>query len=183
MNVNLDPLTTVVRLALINYRPGPVKIGITTSGIVLFTDTWLDRSRRTLQYWLGNGCSREFLYTLRPSLEQAVLLYRDQYPALFQWAHSGLSKLKTTYNCSNVSETITLAMRALHDPSQQLQSHALAIPTLLSNRTTHSSSIYTDEEIQSIMAWLRLLETNPSKTYIADAIDVFLNGKAQEVRL
>lgn len=178
--MNLDPLTTIVRLALINYRPGPVKIGITANGIVLFNDTWLDRSRRTLQYWLGNGCSREFLYTLRPPLELAVILYRDQYPELFQWAHSGLAKLKQTYNCSNVSETITLAMRTLYDPaSTALQQLQQVVTQQRPVHPVHAASKHSDEEIRALMAWLRLLEAAPSKLYIADAIEVFLDGQQQ----
>lgn len=168
MDAKLDPLTTVIRLALIAYRGDHVKVGITQTGIVLFTDTWLDRSRRTLYHWLGNGCSREFLFALRPPLEQAVAWYRHQYPVLFDWAYAGLAKLRTTYTCSNVAETITLAMRTLQDP---------AVTTL-----NTLPPAWSDVEIKALISWLTLLHQNPAKLYIADGIELFLEGKAPELK-
>lgn len=174
MDVNLDPLTTVVRLALINYKSGNVKIGITTNGIVIFNDSWMDRSRRTLQYWLGNGCSREFLFALRPPLEQAVIMYRDRFPLLFELAYRGLERLKTTYSCSNVSETITLAMRTLQDPINQIVQDC--------KQDSEQKTLWTDYDIEAVLVWLRLLNENQSKSYIADCIDLFLDGKSLELK-
>lgn len=169
MDIKLDPLTTVVRLALLAYRGDHVKVGITQTGIVLFTDTWLDRGRRTLHHWLGNtGCSREFLYALRPPLEQAVVWYRAQYPVLFEWAYAGLAKLRATYTCSNVAETLTLAMRTLQDP-------------VLPNLTTLPPA-WSEAEIKALIAWLQLLHQNPTRVYIADCVEMFLDGKAPELK-
>lgn len=168
MDAKLDPLTTVIRLALIAYRGDNVKVGITPGGIVLFSDTWMDRSRRTLHYWLGSGCSREFLYALRGPLEQAVIWYRQQYPVLFDWAHAGLAKLRGTYSCSNVAETITLAMRTLKDP---------VVPNL-----TALPPAWSEAEIQAMIAWLTLLHQHPTKVYLADCIEMFLDGKAPELK-
>lgn len=171
MEVNLDPLITVVRLALINYKSGNVKIGISTSGVVLFTDSWMDRSRRTLHYWLGNGCSREFLFALRPPLEQAVVLYRDRFPFLFELAFRGLERLKDTYSCSNVSDTILLAMRTLQDPI-----------SINKSKVTPELPAWTDYEIEAVLVWLRLLNENQSKMYISDSIELFLDGKNRELQ-
>jgi hypothetical protein len=179
MDVKLDPLTTVVRLALINYRTSGVKVGITTSGIVLFNDTWLDRGRRTLHHWLGNGCSRDFLFALRPPLEKAVLWYRDQYPELFEWAHAGLGRLKATYSCSNVAETLTLAMRTLKDPVSAFVDNT-GTKTIATTKAVTPG--WLDSEIQALMALLHLLHLHPMKGYIADCIEVFLDGKAPELK-
>ena len=156
----LDPFTTVVRLALINYKTGAVKLGIMPTGLTLFDDTWLDRGRRTLQHWLGNGCSREFLFTLRPALEQAVAMYRAEYPMLFEWAYSGLERVKTTYACSNVAETIALAMRTLRDPAQP----QAVQPT------------WNSADINAVMILLQLLQADPAKKHLMECIDVLLNG-------
>jgi hypothetical protein len=169
MDVKLDPLTTVVRLAFINYKKGPIKLGILPSGLALFDDSWLDRGRRTLQHWLGNGCSREFLFTLRPALEQAVVLFHSRYAYLLDWAYLGLTQMQNIYAYSNVAETITLAMRTLKDPPRT---------DLVDVR-----SPWSDAELDAVVVLMKLLQQNPRHVYIMDSIDVLLNGKAAEFML
>jgi hypothetical protein len=166
MDVKLDPLTTIVRLAFINYKKGPIKLGILPSGLALFDDSWVDRSRRTLQHWLGHGCSREFLFTLRPALEQAVYLFHTRYQYLLDWAHLGLTQMQAIYACSNVAETITLAMRTLKDPPRADLGDV--------------RSIWSDAELEAVVMLMKLLQSNPRQTYLMDSIDVILNGKAAE---
>jgi hypothetical protein len=167
MDVKLDPLTTVVRLAFINYKRGPIKLGILPSGLALFDDSWLDRGRRTLHHWLGNGCSREFLFTLRPALEHAVVFFHTRYAYLLDWAYLGLAQMQNTYACSNVAETITLAMRTLKDPPRA--------------DSAETRSPWSDAELDAVVVLMKLLQQNPSHTYIMDSIDVLLNGKAAEL--
>ncbi len=115
----LDPFSTLVRLALLNFMNDGVKIGIGNNSIHFFEDTWLDWARRTMLSLSTSGYSRETLHKLRVPMQRALFWYGEACPDLFELAVNGLAKLKTNYRdttcstCGNVLETINFTMQII----------------------------------------------------------------------
>jgi hypothetical protein len=119
----LDPFSTLVRLALLNFMNDGVKIGIGNNSIHYFEDTWMDWARRTVLSISSSGYSRETMYKLRIPMQRAVMWFGDACPELFALAIDGLIKLKTNYRdtacstCGNVIETINFTIQNIKTKS------------------------------------------------------------------
>jgi hypothetical protein len=102
-NTRLDPLSTLIKLAILPYKPNGTKLSIANNYIYYSENTILQFAIRT--YF---GDSYNDLRDLRKSLHKAVAWYYDEpkMKYLFENAIIGLDKLKNTYGDTGKADAV-----------------------------------------------------------------------------
>ena len=108
----LDPLTCLVRLAILDFKPLGTKISLNNNKIKYNEPNILQGAIR----WT-NGDAREDLHNLFNPLKKAVLWYdttNQEIKNIFNYAIKGLQKLQSSYNNNSViSHSIQLYIEYL----------------------------------------------------------------------
>tara|TARA_Y100000389_G_C17355460_1_gene460828 strand:+ start:331 stop:1032 length:702 start_codon:yes stop_codon:yes gene_type:complete len=144
-NQVLEPFSTLLKLAIISYKPDGVKIAISNNKLYI-QETGL--SQPILRYAYGNN--REEIHHLLKPLMRCIDLYpldeNDELNLIYKQAIEGLKKLKISYNneLSTVCFTIDLYIQILqqtlseksvyvhsYDNSQSLSGLSLSTNTRL----------------------------------------------------
>lgn len=172
----LDPLSTVVRLALLGHMSPGVKIGIVHNTIVFHELNLWDRLWRTGASFVHPGCSKHSLFHLRIPVERAVAWYYHKCPEIFKMALEGLHALAKSYDSDpsdgNVTATIGLISKILEAPDRVVPESLEGKPALVALRNA-----WVDEEINALNACLALLRAQPKKQSIVAAVAVLVQGK------
>ena len=96
----LDPLTCLVRLSILDFKPIGTKISLNNNKIKYNEPNVLQGAMR----W-SNGDTREDLHNLFNPLKKAVLWYdtkNQEIKNIFNYAIKGLEKLQSSYNNNSV---------------------------------------------------------------------------------
>ena len=96
----LDPLTCIIKLCILDFKPSGTKISLNNSKIKFNEPTILQGAMR----WT-NGDNREDLHNLFNPLKKAVVWYKIdnlEIKNLFLYSIKGLEKLKLSYNKNSV---------------------------------------------------------------------------------
>jgi hypothetical protein len=102
-NSRLDPLTTLIKLAILPYKPEGTKLSIDSNYINYSENTILQFAIRT---YLGD--SYNDLRDLNKTLHKAVAWFYDDHKLkyLFEYAIQGLEKLKSTYGNTGKADAV-----------------------------------------------------------------------------
>jgi hypothetical protein len=102
-NSRLDPMTTLIKLAILPYKPEGTKLSIDSNYITFSENTILQFAIRT---YLGD--SYNDLRDLNKTLHKAVAWFYDEpkLKYLFEYAIHGLEKLKSTYGNTGKADAV-----------------------------------------------------------------------------
>lgn len=165
----LDPFSTLVRIALLSYLPEGTKIGILNNSILYTPPTLIGKLLRTGMHYIGPGCSRDMMHTLRHPIEHAVCWYPEA-KELFEKAKDGLRMLRDTYSDSgNVKDALSLTIAVFDHPKTHIPETS---ETLIELRKSWSKN-----EISIIVFMFRQLAEKPNHEYLIDCIVRFVEGK------
>jgi len=179
----LDPLSTVIRLALLSgFKPG-VKIGIVNNTIVIHRPTLIDRMLRTGASFFTQGCTKHALFHLRLPLERAVAWYHHEVPLLFDMALEGLRVLAESYASDpadgNVTSTIQLVIKILEECDAVAPEPIDDKPALQRLRDAWST-----HEIAALRLLVPLLldgDTSMPRESVINSVEELLRGKEAEL--
>jgi hypothetical protein len=149
-NLILEPLSTVLKVSLLKYKPTGTKISISDNAISY-------NSPSTMQGFLRNwrGDNREDLHNICNPLTQALRWYPKEEPLyafLYELCVQGLRKLKEVYeDNSTIHHTIQHYIGLIEDDSETDDSKNPIIEEL--------HDIWTESEIKVVYDLLRLCET------------------------
>lgn len=162
-NQVLEPFSTLLKLAIISYKPDGVKIAISNNKLYI-QETGI--SQPIIRYAYGNN--REELHYLLKPLMRCIDLYplesNDELQQIYSQAIDGLKKLKISYNnkLSTVCFTIDLYIQILqqtldkkkvnvhsYDNSQSLSGLSLSTNTRL-NLEKLFEGIWTENDISLV---------------------------------
>jgi hypothetical protein len=177
----LDPLSTVIRLALLPYMPPGVKLGICGNRIVFFYPTVIDWIRRTVTSLSNSGCTKHCLHCLRSPILRAMAWYGDGIRPIVQMARAGLQRLCDNYATDgNVVQTLQSFMWLIDHPEQTQAEDISDKPALEALRDS-----WTAQEITTVNNLLTLVQLPPAdlasktsnKTHLIACVEDFLCGK------
>lgn len=174
----LDPFSSVARIALLPYMPPGVKIGIVDNAIRFFHPTLCDTVRRTIASLLTAGCSKHALFNLEVPFRRAAAWYAEQAPDVLAMARDGLDVLSTNYVDGNVAATIRAVRRWLDDldDGDDGDTDFAAKPAM-----RRLMEAWSPEELRMINGQAKLLRENPDREYLVKCIDDFIVGKEPEI--
>lgn len=174
-NLILEPLSTVLKLALLKYKDKGTKISISDNSITY-------NSPSTMQGFLRNwrGDNREDLHNICSPLMQALRWYpKDEplYAFMYDLCIQGLQTLKEVYEeNSTIHHTIQHYIGLLNDDSETDESKNPIIEEL--------HDIWSESEIKVAYDLLRLCEILPENTereiYMKSLMDI-VESKEQKV--
>jgi hypothetical protein len=191
----LDPLTTMIKLAILGYKPVGTKLAIYNNKIY-FQEPSL--SQGFLRWAYGN--KRYELHHLLNPIVKAVKRYEITNPsirAIFQLAVVGLERLKTSYhnNSSLVIHSLNLYTNIINsvlnndkDDILRFKNNSLLHNVQDDDETHNNSSIFAnlwvDEEINLVAKMIQQIETvkKDAKTYL-DAVNTILLMKEERASI
>jgi hypothetical protein len=131
----LDPLSCMIRLALLKYKPTGTKISICNNRIFFQAPTVFQGSLR----W-KNGDTRLDIHTLLTIIQKAIVwhdLKNEKIKYIYQSSKDGLIKLLECYNeSSNTSHTLTYYIDII--------TKAITDDKPLEKKTTNDNDIYNE---------------------------------------
>jgi len=147
-NIIIDPMTSLIKLSLLNYYPKGTKIGICNDKIYFHEPSYFQGA---LRYLRGDG--REDLHNLYNPIKKAIEWYWNETDReinyLFNQSILGLKKLKTAYN---VNSTIQYTL--------DYYIHSIQIKTFLYDNTNEIILTTRKSEKNKIHEYLKELWSN-----------------------
>ena len=181
----LDPLTTMIKLALLGYKPIGTKLAIDNNRIyfqepTLFQGVWR---------WVYGNKRYELHHLLNPIIK-AVKRYDIQNASIkliFQQAVIGLDRLKSSYNndSSLVNHSLDLYMSIINNtliPEKGKQTnnifHSVQEEDDSMKHVSMFQNLWADDELNLVAKMLQQIESakKDSKTYL-DAVNTILSMK------
>jgi len=184
----LDPLTTMVKLAILGYKPVGTKLAIDNNKIYFQEPSM---TQGLLRWTYGN--KRYELHHLLNSIVKAVKRYditNNSIKIIFQLAVKGLNQLKTSYNnnSSLVIHSLDLYISIINsvliiDNEDNRLNNNMILTTINEEEDKNInpsifSNLWLDEEINLVSKMLQQIETSKkdTKTYV-DAVNTILTMK------
>lgn len=205
----LDPMSCIVRLALLNFKDKGTKISITNNRIYYQLPNVFQGTVR----WT-NGDNRNDLHNLCNPIEKAIEWYRpdknESIRVIFEYAIRGLKKLKKAYTmgdkkigdssliCHSLNHYIFLLQSAVSENESErldkLKSDNNQLRTIWESNSEVRSELRDDfssrskfREIWIVQELLSLINSKKrngkSYTYLMDAIEQILQDKDEQVLL
>jgi hypothetical protein len=157
----LDPLNTVIKLALLGFKAPNTKLSITNHNVFLHEPSYFQGAIR-----IYNGDNKEDLHYLLNPLYLATIKYlNDSNLLLFTLAINGLNLLKETYNCSETTKhTIDLYIYMLDNSINKKNVEFSFIKISSEDIDLYSKFYYNwrDEEINVIITLFNLIKKSPT---------------------
>lgn len=174
-NLILEPLSTVLKLSLIKYKPKGTKISISENAITYNSPSTM---QGVLRNWRGDN--REDLHNICNPLTQALRWYPKEEPLyafMYELCVQGLRALKEVYEeNSTIHHTLQHYIGLIHEDSEMDDSKNPIIEEL--------REIWTESEIKVVYDLLRLCESLPDDTerciYLKSLTDI-IESKEQKV--
>lgn len=165
----LDPLTCLVRLSILDFKPIGTKISLNNNKIKYNEPNVLQGAMR----WT-NGDTREDLHNLFNPLKKAVLWYdtkNEEIKNIFNYSIKGLEKLQSSYNNNSViSHSIQLYINYLkknisHKNNEKNQSNSIKFNETEEENTISKQlrELWNEREISILNNILLELEDNRKK--------------------
>jgi len=180
----LDPLTTLIKIALLNFKDKGTKLSINANKISFHSPTVLQGSIR----W-HNGDNRLDLHNLCNPIERVVEWYDCKDPHIgniFQLACNGLKKLRDSYNgiensnivCDALSHYISILQDNLE---KDIKPEQINVVTQSENNINKSlRNMWELDEISIISSLLLLAKSRrhcQDISYIVNSIECLVNEK------
>ena len=176
----IEPLTCMVRLAILSFKPKGTKICIYENSIYIQEPGYFQGTIR----WLS-GDNRNDLHYLFAPISKALLKWKpsenENIKNIYKLAVRGLTKLKSGYNCNNcsslTSHSIDLYISMINDsiagknPVETLEDD---------NNYTFFSNLWTVEQIELVNNLFTEADSNKtdSESYL-DAIENIVSIKVR----
>ena len=176
----IEPLTCMVRLAILSFKPKGTKICIYENSIYIQEPGYFQGTIR----WLS-GDNRNDLHYLFAPISKALLKWKpsenENIKNIYKLAVRGLTKLKSGYNCNNcsslTSHSIDLYISMINDsiagknPVETLEDD---------NNYTFFSNLWTAEQIELVNNLFTEADSNKtdSESYL-DAIENIVSIKVR----
>lgn len=191
----LDPLTTMVKLAILGYKPEGTKLAIDNNKIYFQEPSY---TQGLLRWAYGN--KRYELHHLLNPIVKAVKrcdLTNPSIRSIFSLSILGLEKLKTSYNnnSSVVTHSLELYISIINnvlnndkDENRIIKTnsiiHTVQDDDEISNNISIFTNLWLDEEINLVAKMLHQIETSKkdAKTYL-DAINTILLMKEDKANI
>ena len=171
----LDPLSVIIKLNILNYKPVGTKISIQNNKICLQDNTYVQGTIRSIY-----GDKKNDLNMLYGPIIYACVFYlspsnRDKYLKLFQSASSGLAKLKETYTGKdiiyNIEQIINIVDTFINkedsDPAIFVSNYNSPVYKMKNDIYKHISSVWNDKRINLILTLIEEIETSPEASTIS----------------
>lgn len=184
----LEPLTTIIRLAILTFIDEGTKISISNNSINYQTPTIIQGTLR----W-ANGDKRSDLHNLYNPIQKVIDWYSNDkdIKLILNYTILGLNKLKNAYN-----DNSNLVRHSLEYYIYILESFINNVPIVkenfhkhieINNETINSlKTIWNESEIKCISLLLSLSETkmknNEEYLYLIKSVESILFGKDEIVR-
>lgn len=188
----LEPLTTIVTLAIISFKDIGTKIAVSSNKIFIQPPNVI---QGPIRWTYGNN--REEIHFLLKPIFRAIKIYKpnenEDILSIFEYAIKGLKLLKNSYNnssstlCHAIDLYINIIETSLKNPEINIDKYS-GIEYLKNNLNLSQNSkvnldklfigIWKDDEIKLISNMLKLSDVNnsESKSYIS-AIESILSTK------
>lgn len=176
----LEPLTCIVRLALLNFASIGTKVAISNNRLYNQKPTPF---QGTIRWTYGN--KRNELHNLYKPVVVCATNYNniesDHINTIFNFAIRGLNKLKNTYSSTNqdiVCHSINLYKEILKKKDQKLDTFDINIDDITLKLYEKFRLLWNDEQIQIIANLLEQADKNKSsQNSFLNAIDSILQTK------
>lgn len=176
----LDPLTTMIKLAILGYKPYGTKLAIDKNRIYFQEPTILQGFWR----WAYGNKRYELHHLLNPIMK-AVKRYDKTKPnikLIFDQSIYGLQTLKSSYNDSSsvVTHSLDLYISIINNTSHLHASELNDIET----ETQYSifRELWTEDEIQLVSSMIEQIKTSssgPNATTYLEAVNTILSMKEE----
>lgn len=176
----LDPLTTMIKLAILGYKPYGTKLAIDKNRIYFQEPTILQGFWR----WAYGNKRYELHHLLNPIMK-AVKRYdktKSNIKLIFDQSIYGLQTLKSSYNDSSsvVTHSLDLYISIINNTAH-LQSTEL---TDIETETQYSifRELWTDDEIQLVSSMIEQIKNSnnqPNITTYLEAVNTILSMKEE----
>lgn len=197
----LDPLTTVIKIALLYFYDAGTKLTIYNNVITLQEPDIFQGAIRTVRKNYGN--SRNTLYNIKEPIINCMTWFPySRYPELkniYEYAIRGLEKLKSNYDgmiCDSIDNYIERIKQNLKNMEEKLNSSRLEETVVLQDRLQADiKKIWNMDEIKLIDNFFTILEKryeikdidnienkdNKGVKNIINSISVFLKEKDEKI--
>jgi hypothetical protein len=189
-NVNkndlIDPLSAIIRIGMLSYKPAGTKISIQNNKICLQNGSFLQGTFRSLY-----GDKKTDINILYGPIISACISYlnnmekRNDYLNLFKLASNGLTKLKETYlgtdiiyNIDQIKNIVELFINNENvNPSNIIANYQTQSYKLKTDIYKHISSIWDDKRFNIITILINeLSESNDNtKNELLESLNSFLD--------
>lgn len=190
----LDPLTTIIKIALLSFYEKGSKLSIINNKICIQEPTFYQGTVR----W-RYGDSRSKLYNLREPIEYCMLWFPySRYKELkdiYLLAIDGLKKLKVTYKDNDDDDNVDLIDHLIdyyikiinenfRNMEKKVEEGLLEQSVILNDRLQGQiKKIWKKEDILLIKGYFDILKSNNNKNNrVFDSINVFLDGKDEIIQ-
>lgn len=178
----LDPLTTIIKIALLNFYDIGTKIGIINNSIEIQETSFFQGTYR----W-GTGDSRTKLYNLKEPIQNCLLwfpyLKYKELKVIYEYSIKGLEKLKTCY-CNlegDGNNTIHLIEYYISIIKNNLNEEKNIEKSIILNKKIQIDikKIWDKEDIKLINIYFQILikKDCENKDNIINSINQFLKDK------
>jgi len=181
----LDPLTTMIKLAILGYKPQGTKLAIDNNKIYFQEPSFTQGLLR----WAYGNKRYELHHLLNPIIKAVKRcdLTNPSIRSIFTLAINGLERLKSSYNNNSsvvihsldLYTTIISNVLANDKEENRIKNNSLIYTVQdddeIQNNISIFSNLWLDEEINLVAKMLHQIETtkNDAKTYL-DAINTIL---------
>jgi len=188
----LDPMSTIVKLAIYNYMPDDTKLRLTRNTIKYDKPNTL--IPQGIQRWRKNA-KKEDLHNLHIPIVKAIEWYlNNNNQQIFQLAIKGLEKLNNVYTDTSkiVSQALILNVNIIKyniSINSESEHDGSLIKSVIVNAREHDiyyqlQKLWSEEEITLIINLFAKLESKKNdfeKRGYLDAITNIINGKDDQV--
>ena len=187
----LDPLTTIVKIALLSFYEKGSKLSIINNKICIQEPSFY---QGTVRWTYGD--SRNKLFNLREPIEYCMLWFPySKYKELKQiylLAINGLNNLKESYkddddNYDLIDHLIDYYVKIINENfknmEKRVQEGLMEQSIILSDRLQGKiKKIWTLDDIKLVNGYFDILRKDKDNKRIFDSINVFLDGKDELIR-
>ncbi len=176
----IEPLTCMVRLAILSFKPKGTKICIYENSIYIQEPSYFQGTIR----WLS-GDNRNDLHYLFAPISKALLKWKpsenENIKNIYKLAIRGLTKLKSGYNCNNCSSLTSHSIDLYINMIKDSISGKNPVETQEDDLNyTFFSNLWTEEQIEIINNLFNEADGNKSdgESYL-DAIENIVSTKVR----
>ena len=181
----LEPITCMVRLAMLSFKPDGTKIGIFDNSIYIQEPSVFQGPMR----WISGDNRNDIHFLLDPinkALERYNIQHNESVKNIYKFAIKGLLKLKKSYSSNNHNSSLTahsieLYIKTIHS---YLDGKCISNENEDDDKTYNSLfHLWSEEQIDIINGLFIECNKNQSEaeSYL-DAIDNILNSKVKATK-
>lgn len=176
-DILLEPITTLIKLGLLNYYEDGAKMSISNNKITIQENNYLQTF-----YRISKGDSRENITSLYNSIALSLLLARENcdIKEIIKRSVSGLNKLKLVYNHINNNSIIYCIDQYISLLNNFIENDIIDDNIENSydiNYINKTKNIWSITDIKLINNYFKILDDCNNKNKVIDSIELYLDNK------